>query len=215
MECAAVSLERLTYSVSCVVSGRSSKLSSTSSSSKRRARIRRTHAKKCLEAQLGICKLLWSLGETDGAANPGLGECPRAHTLNGSLNAADRNDNQSAGADGPGLGECLRVQTQNGSDVVAGEAADPGLGECLRAHTQNGSLFPDDSTGSQSVGANSPQSKSEEGCPRQAPERQATAPDGLSSMDDFWQYCRTINRTDPLSSCEPKPFFSDSVKRIE
>ena len=171
--------------------------------------------KKCLEAQLGICKLLWSLGETDGAANPGLGECPRAHTLNGSLFSADRNDNQSGGAVGPGLGECLRVQTQNGSVLVAGGAADPGLGECLRAHTQNGSLFPDDSTGSQSVGANSPQSKSEEGCPRQAPERQATAPDGLSSMDDFWQYCLTINRTDPLTSCEPRPFlrFRERIER--
>ena len=52
---------------------------------------------------MGICKLLWKLHGTDGAADPGLGECPRAHTLNGSLFSAHTNDNQTVVADPPQL----------------------------------------------------------------------------------------------------------------
>ena len=89
-ECADVSFERLTFpatrvQVDCITTdlgGLSSQR--LSSSSKRRARIRRTHAAKCLEAQLGICQMLWKGHGTNGAADPGLGECPRAHTPNGS-----------------------------------------------------------------------------------------------------------------------------------
>ena len=89
-ECADVTVERLTFPATSVQSecmasclgGLTSQR--ISSSSKRRARIRRTHANKCLEAQLGICNLLWKGHGTNGAADPGLGECPRAHTPNGS-----------------------------------------------------------------------------------------------------------------------------------
>ena len=47
------------------------------------------------------------------------------------------------------------------------------------------------------------------GCPRRL------FADGLCSMDDFWQYCLTINRTDPLHRCEPRPFlrFREKIER--
>ena len=52
---------------------------------------------------MGICKMLWNLRETDGAADPGLGECLRAHTLNGSLFSDDTIDYQTVVADPPQL----------------------------------------------------------------------------------------------------------------